>query len=72
MDTLLGRPMRDAFEYLQSRYNDGEDWKLHYVSAREMYNIAKAAEAGLSADPGTYRDFVVPRAGFKRAGDASG
>ena len=63
-DTLLGASMRRAFEYLGTRYNDGRDWKLHYVSAREMYNIVKAAEAGLDGDPGLYRDHVIPRAGF--------
>ena len=46
MDTLLGPAMDEAYRYLESRYNDGSEWKLHYVSAREMYNIAKAAEAG--------------------------
>ncbi len=63
-DTLLGAPMREAFEYLCTRYNDGHDWKLHFVSAREMYNIIKAAEAGLDDDPGRYRDYAIPRAGF--------
>jgi len=63
-DTLLGAPMRQAFEHLQSRYNDGRDWKLHYVSAREMYNIAKAAERGLPGEPGQYRDLVVPRPAY--------
>jgi hypothetical protein len=65
IDTLLGKPMDEAFTYLETRYNDGRDWKLHYVSAREMYNIAKAAEQGLAGDPGQYRDLVVPRATFK-------
>lgn len=64
-DTLLGAPMRRAFEYLQQRYNDGVQWKLHYVSAREMYNIAKAAEAGCSGDPGAYRDHVLARPGYR-------
>lgn len=67
IDTLLGQPMREAFEYLQSRYNDGREWKLHYVSAREMYNIAKAAEAGHEGDPGLYRDFLIPRPGYRAA-----
>jgi len=65
MDTLLGQPMSDAFSYLESRYNDGKQWKLHYVSAREMYNIVKAAEAGLQGDPGQYRDWVVPRPAYQ-------
>ncbi|MHC9084477.1 right-handed parallel beta-helix repeat-containing protein [Luteimonas sp. RIT-PG2_3] len=61
MDTLLGKSMDQAYRYLESRYNDGKDWKLHYVSARETYNIIKAAEAGVDGDPGQYRDFVIPR-----------
>lgn len=67
IETLLGRPMREAFEHLQRRYNDGRDWKLHYVSAREMYNIVKAAERGLEGDPGQYRDLVVPRPRYGQA-----
>lgn len=61
MDTLLGAPMDRAFAYLESKYNDGRDWKLHYVSAREMYNIVKAAEAGLNGDPNQYRNYEIPR-----------
>jgi hypothetical protein len=32
--------------------------KLHYVTAREAYNIVRAAEAGLEGDPEQYRDFI--------------
>jgi hypothetical protein len=39
---------------------DGKDaLKLHYVSARELYNIVRAAEAGLNGDPGQYRNHEV-------------
>lgn len=34
--------------------------KLHYVTAREVYNLIKAAEAGKSGDPNQYRDFILP------------
>ena len=64
-DTLLGEPMHRAFTELETRYNDGKRWKLHYVSAREMYNIAKAAEAGLDGDPGAYRDHLVARPNYR-------
>lgn len=64
MDTLLGQPMDRAFDYLETRYNDGRDWQLHYVSAREMYNIAKAAEAGHDGDPGQFRDYEIPRPSY--------
>ena len=60
-EALLGDPMDKAFTHLESKYNDGQKWKLHYVSAREMYNIAKAAEASLEGDPNQYRDFEIPR-----------
>jgi hypothetical protein len=50
-------------DYLESAYNDGRDYVLHYVSAREMYNIAKAAEAGKTGDPGRYRDYELPKPG---------
>lgn len=68
MPALLGQPVADMFSYLESRYNDGKDYVLHYVSAREMYNIAKAAEAGCQGNPNQYRDHVVPRPGYMRHG----
>lgn len=65
VDTLLGPPTAALFSDLEARYNDGERYKLHYVTAREMYNIVKAAEAGCSGDPGLYRDHVVPAPTFR-------
>ena len=35
-------------------------WALHYVTAREMYNVARAAMDGKSGDPSAYFDDVVP------------
>lgn len=64
MDTLLGAPMDRAFTHLETKYNDGKKWVLHYVSAREMYNIIKAAEAGKFGNPNDYRDFVIPKATY--------
>jgi hypothetical protein len=29
-----------------------------------MFNIAKAAEAGMEGNPGGYRDFLIPRASY--------
>ncbi len=67
MDTLLGKPFVDMCEYLENTYNDGKKYKLHYVSAREMYNIIKAAEADVQGEPGDYRDFIIPRPEYKVA-----
>lgn len=59
--------LAQMFDYLDKRYNDGEKYQLHYVSAREMYNIVKAAEAGEEGNPGEYRDYVLaPPANFYR------
>ncbi|MDV3254796.1 MAG: hypothetical protein LOX98_05110 [Lysobacter sp.] len=60
MDTLLGAPVDAMHDHLERRYNDGKDYVLHYVTARELYNIVKAAEAGLDGDPGQYRDRGLP------------
>ena len=43
-----------------ARYNDGKRWNLHYVTAREMFNIAIAAMDGKNGDPGAFRDHVLP------------
>ncbi len=59
MDTLLGEPMDVMHSYLESRYNDGTNYALHYVTAREMYNIARAAEAGEQGNPSRFRNFVI-------------
>lgn len=45
--------------YLQQRYNDGTRYQLHYVTARELYNLVKAAEAGHDGPPRDYRDFLL-------------
>lgn len=49
------------FAYLESKYNDGISYKLHYVTAREMYNVVKAAEAGEGGKPGEYRDYSIEK-----------
>ena len=34
-------------------------WKLHYVTAREMYNVARAAMDGKVGEPSDYFDYLV-------------
>lgn len=46
-------------DVLTTQYNDGEHWRLHYVTAREMFNIALAAMEGNSGDPNDFRDFAI-------------
>jgi hypothetical protein len=61
---VLGDQVRDMHKHLAAKYNDGKEFSLHYTSAREMFNIAKAAEAGLSGNPGQHRDYIYKRAEF--------
>ncbi len=56
---MLGAWSDKLHTYLEQKYNDGKNYVLHYVTAREAYNIAKAAEAGKTGSPNDYRDFVV-------------
>ncbi len=59
-DAMLGDWGHRLYSYLEEHYNNGSDYVLHYVTAREAYNIAKAAEAGKSGNPNQYRDFLIP------------
>jgi hypothetical protein len=58
--SLLGDGGHQLHRVLTTEYNDGRRWRLHYVTAREMYNIAIAAMDGKSGDPNDYRDHLVP------------
>jgi hypothetical protein len=55
----------NLFEYLDAAFSELErrfkasPFRLHYVTAREAYNIVKAAEAGLSGNPDDFRDFCI-------------
>jgi hypothetical protein len=67
---LLGDPIRRMHAHLREKYNDGTRYRLHYVTARELYNIIRAAEAGKTGNPGDYRDFVIGRYKYRsRTGD---
>jgi hypothetical protein len=57
---LLGADGRALHRALGAHYNDGERWLLHYVTAREMFNIARAAMDGRSGDPAEHRDYILP------------
>lgn len=59
-EAVLGALADAMYADLESRYNDGTRYILHYVTAREAYNIAKAAEAGRTGNPNAYRDFLIP------------
>ena len=60
-DVLLNEYCDEMFQYFESKYNDKRKYFLHYTSAREMYNIIKAAECGKRENPNHYRDFIIPK-----------
>jgi hypothetical protein len=48
------------YSILEREYRDKPGSHLHYVTAREFYNIIKAAEAGHTGNPHAYRNYVIP------------
>jgi hypothetical protein len=72
---LLGEPMVRFHEALARRAAEDANFFFHYVTAREMYNLAKAAEAGWQGEVASARDFLlVPLGDGERSalGDAAG
>lgn len=55
---MFSEAMDEMFEYLETKYNS-PPFILHYVTAREAYNIVKAAEAGLEDNPNKYRNYLI-------------
>jgi hypothetical protein len=63
---FLGKETDDMFTYLEQRYGKGA-YRLHYVTAREAFNIVRAAENGLSGDPDSYRNYEIREPANKSA-----
>ena len=57
-DSLLGAGGRALHTALRTFMRKGA--KLHYVTAREMFNVARAAMDGRTGDPSAYFDYLVP------------
>jgi hypothetical protein len=60
-DALFGELGMRMHEALNEMCNDGVNYRLHYVTARQAYNLAKAAERGLEGDPHQFLDLEVGR-----------
>jgi hypothetical protein len=56
---LLGEPMVRFHEALARRATDDPTFQYHYVTAREMYNLVRAAEAGWQGEVAGARDFEL-------------
>lgn len=56
----LGPRFDSALTRLETTYNDGVHYILHYVTAREAYNLVRAAIDGKQGDPRQYYDYLIP------------
>jgi len=59
-DALLGNVADEMYSLLEREYRDQPGYFLHYVTARELYNIIKAAESGHIGNPNLYRNYLIP------------
>jgi hypothetical protein len=58
-EVLLGEPMVRFHEDLARHAQDNPYFHFHYVTAREMYNLVKAAEAGILGSVAEALDFEL-------------
>ncbi len=58
--SVLSDATEQMHQYLADHYNDGTRYRLHYVTAREAYNMVRAAEDGKQGNPNEYRDYIIP------------
>ena len=56
----LGPHFESALTHLETVYNDGRHYLLHYVTAREAFNLVRAAIDGKKGDPRQYYDYLIP------------
>ena len=73
-EVLLGEPMVRFHEELARRARANPHFHFHYVTAREMYNLAKAAEAGWRGGVAEALDFelTAPFMEYAKQSQASG
>jgi hypothetical protein len=57
---LLDRELDALFTDLETRFNDGKRYRLHYVTLRELYNVIKATEAAADCSPDQARNWLLP------------
>jgi hypothetical protein len=58
-DGLFGDKAFEMHRTLNEQFNDGQRYRLHYVTARQAYNIAKAAEHGCEGNPSDWLDYLI-------------
>jgi hypothetical protein len=57
--TMLGEPMA-ALHRALGELGSTEPWRVHYVTARETYNLVRAAMDGMEGSPAAFLDYEVP------------
>ena len=61
--SMHGGPLRRFLEEVVERARTAGTFRVHYVTAREMVNIALAACDGREGNPRDYRDYRLRRIG---------
>jgi hypothetical protein len=72
LEVLLGEPMVQFHRDLAQLARDNPRFHYHYVTAREMYNLVKAAEAGWRGSVADALDFELSPPPFVAAGSVEG
>lgn len=57
-EVFLSKETDQSLCYLERKYGT-DRYQLHYVTAREAYNLVRAAEDGMSEDPDQYRNYEL-------------
>ena len=65
---MIGPRFVATLTSLERDYNDGTRYVLHYVTAREAYNLAMAASRGASGAPRDSFNAIVPPYATARPG----
>jgi hypothetical protein len=58
-DALFGERAFAMHRVLNEQYNDGRRHRLHYVTARQAYNIVRALEDGAAGGPQDWKDYCI-------------
>jgi len=58
-ENMIGEPVQRFLEHVLEFAEKSGQFKVHFVTAREAFNIAMAAVEGHSGNPGLYRDHLM-------------
>ena len=58
-EEVVGPHFDEMLTELERHYNDGTHYVLHYITAREAYNLAMAASRGVAGLPAQYADIGI-------------